>query len=720
MRTTLAYLTVLGALAMSGCSPAPKPGRSDWYRDALVVLHCDNHSALLGKGHTVDELTEMVRGIPVSMIQVSAFGAVGTTTYPTAIRPHPQLGDWDTLAAWKQVAERLGRKFCVYINTRGLRISKDHPQWTQLDAQGKGKGRHGGLDICVRPSADGSGALEAVFLPMLREIVTRYQPDGIWVDGDHARTTTCYCPNCVAAWKALTGQDDPPREPDARDRPRWLELEQQRFDSYRRKMADLIHACHDGCLYTSNHSWRFRSRDPRCAPAFADTLSGDLSHGPALRLTRLSAMQLSAEEALPYDIMHNVARIQHKPISVRRILQQGALTLACGGVWSLWVPGQSIVQEASQERARLCARFVRARAAALGRTTSASQTALLLSETCWHRESIEGAKGLYDPNTPEQMALALQDAGFCVDIVNEAILRSRLGSYRAVVVANQRTVAKETLAALQSFAERGGLLLVTGGGLADVEAPQDTAVRQMLAVERGSALPDLRKFEVGGAVAASRSARAIRVRGAETVATFTTGEPLLTRHAVGEGAAACLSIPGVPYPDDVGVLPWVMQRLGVGPAVAVEGEAAGRHLVFALRRKRRQLVLHVTDLTSHVKGRRIAPTQPNDIDAEPAVSGVQLRLALPAPPKRARAAPSTTMADWEWDGGVCTLSLSGLDVHAAVILDIAAEGALPHLPAAEAAPPSSWTLRQKAPCPICLRRRPRLRWLYPAGRVTRR
>ena len=144
MRFLLLCTILLEAIAMSGCATARRPRRSDWYRDALVVVHCDNHSALLGKGHSIDELTEMMRDIPVPMIQVSAFGAVGTTTYPTDIRPHPQLGDWDTLAAWREVARRLGHRFCVYINTRGLRISKDHPAWTQLDASGRGKGRHGG------------------------------------------------------------------------------------------------------------------------------------------------------------------------------------------------------------------------------------------------------------------------------------------------------------------------------------------------------------------------------------------------------------------------------------------------------------------------------------------------------------------------------------------------------------------------------------------------
>ncbi|MFW6164233.1 MAG: hypothetical protein ACODAJ_15805, partial [Planctomycetota bacterium] len=673
-------LVILIGIAMSGCAAEPPP-RNDWYRDALVVLHNDNHSRLLGKGHTVEELTAMVRDIPVAMIQVSAFGAVGTTTYPTDIRPHPQLGDWDTLAAWKQVADRLDRRFSVYINTRGLRISKDHPEWTQRDARGRGKGRHGGLDICLRPSPDGSGALETIFLPMLREIVTRYQPDGIWVDGDHARTPTCYCPNCQAAWKAATGQDEPPTSPEDPDWPRWLAFQQQRFDAYRRQMAELIHACRPSCMYTSNHSWRFRSRDPRCPPAFVDTLSGDLSHGPALRLTRLSAMQLSAEESIPYDIMHNIRFVSgRKPVSARRILQKGGLTLACGAVWNLWVPGASIVQEASQQRAELCAEWVHARAAALGRSTSASQAALLLSETCWRREKTEGEAGFYDPDTVERAALALHDAGFAVDIVNEAILRSRLHAYRTVVVANQRTVSADTLAALDGFARGGGLLVVTGEALSDADA--------MLGVTRGEVLPGLQRYDVAGRAAATRKATKLRPQDAEVLAAFVSGEPLLTRHTVGRGAVGCLAVPGVPYPDEAAMLGWVMQQLGCGPSVALVGPARDRHLVFGLRRKSGRVILHVTDLTSFVEGRRIVPTRRNDIDSEPPVDGIELRLALPRRPTSIQVVPEATRVDSAWQDGLLALTLDGLDVHAAVILEVETDGALPCLPASEMlAPP---------------------------------
>ena len=653
-----AFLAI-GAIASAAARP-----RSEWYRDTIVNLHIDNHSGLVGKGFTTEQLAAMVRDIPVTMIQVSAFGANGVTTYPTAICPHPGLGDWDTLAAWRGVTRTLGRRFCIYINTRGLGLPKEHPEWMQRDAQGKGKGRNGGLDVCARPSADRRGVLERVLLPMLNEIVTRYKPDGVWVDGDHARTPVCYCENCRAAWEEATGKRPPPATPSDPDWPKWLALEQQRLDGYRRQMARAVHTAHPQCMYTSNHSWRFKSKDPRSAPDFADTLSGDLSHGPALRLTRLSAMALSPDEEMPHDIMHNTANIQRRPACLRRILQQGALTLACGGPWFLWVPGSSIVRKAAQDRAKACAEFAVARRAALGPTASLAQVAVLLSETSWHRQHVQGKQGAYGTAAPEHLALALQDTGLAVDIVNEAILRSHANRYRIVVVANQQRVATATLSTLQSFVEAGGMLVLAGSAL--IENSDEPGVAQCAATRE---LRGRRTARLGDGRLPFPSAWAAPGRKDDVRAAFDDGTPLLVTRAMGRGTVARLAAATLPYPDDEGLAVWLLHTLGVGPSVAIEGDARDRHLVFALRRKAGHAVLHVTDLTSFVKGKRIVPTTQNLLDDEPPMPRIELSLPLSAKPKRVACVPAATSVSHRWADGVLHLTLEHVHVHAAVAIE---------------------------------------------------
>ena len=671
---------LLAATTLCHAALAGQPMRNDWYWDSVVSLHIDNHSRLVGKGYSVEQLTEMVKDIPVAMIQVSAFGAAGVTTYPTDICAHPNRGDWDTLGTWRQVARNLHRRFCVYINTRGLALTKDNPDWMQRDARGRGKGRNDGLDVCARPSADGSGVLEKVLLPMLKEIVTRYRPDGIWVDGDHARTHVCYCRNCKAAWQAATGKGEPPKNPEYPGWPEWLALEQRRFDEYRERMAHVIHSIHDGCMYTSNHSWRFRSKDPRCAPEFADTLSGDLSHGSALRATRLCAMQVSPEERAPYDIMHNISRISRQPASLPRVLQQGALTLASGGAWFLWSPGSTIVRQAMQQRAKACAEFAAARRAALGRSASLNQTAVLLSETSWRQERIAGKQDYYDPKAPEHAALALQDACYGVDMINEEMLCARIRGYRTVFVVNQRRLDPRTMSQLRAFVREGGLLVVAGSGLREELDRENPAASELLGMARGNEVRGGHRIDVGDSTFVLQSAWDIQSGPAEVIARFSNGKPCLTRNRMGKGAAAYLAASDMAYPDE-GLLAWVMKTLGNGPAVHVEGAARDEHLVFSLRGKPGQIILHVTDLASRVGGKRIVPTTQNNIDDDPPLPEVKLSLPLASPPKRVECVPAQTTASHRWEKGVLHLALRDFDLHAAVILDVPPHTRTAYMPA---------------------------------------
>ena len=252
-------------------------------------------------------------------------------TYPTRRLPdlqNPNLDGFDTLGAWREAAKLSGKRFHVYLNTRGLRVHDRHPDWMQQDFEGTGSGRGPGLyDSCPRPAPDGDGYLEEILLPLLEEISRNYQPGRFWVDGDFARTRVCYCDRCREAWRRQTGMPVPPEDAQDPDWSDWLRLQQNRYDAYRQQMAETIHCENPAAMYTSNHSWRktyvadFERIDPRDPPAFADSISADLSSGNSLRTTRLAAMLLSADQTTPRDIMHVINRDDE--ISLGRVLQQG-------------------------------------------------------------------------------------------------------------------------------------------------------------------------------------------------------------------------------------------------------------------------------------------------------------------------------------------------------------------------------------------------------------
>lgn len=663
MNTIHYSVCVIGILSVF-LPTAEAAERNAWYWNSPVNIHWDNHGNPLGKGMSVDEIVKRFAGIKVDMIQVS--GRSGYTTYPSRLGvSNPGLEGYDTLATWREVTRRLGTRFWVYINVIGEPYLIDkHPNWQRVDATGAKS------HVCNRPSADGSGYLEQMMIPMVREIVDRYRPDGFWFDGDWQIPGVCYCANCKAAWKQATGKDEPPKDAKAPDWNCWVRLEQQRLDEYKQKLADAIHRADSHCAYVSNWSWAISPRDPRTAPEFADALSGDVGAGSsqgALYACRFACLMLSAQEHTPHDVMSAI--YPKKVRTLPRMLQEGGLVMSSGSSWFLWVN-----QLAPEQFAHLqtCYGLVDARREALGRTHSLNPVAVLVSETTWDHGLTSSSTHYFDSNSSRNVAFALQDACYGVDVVNEQTLRERIGHWRIVVVANQQRVSPPTLAAVKQFVDHGGLLIVTDGALR-TEQGDSPEVSQLLGLSRMPWTGTGRQgLTIGGQTIPLRVLWKVQPHGAEVLARLANGQtPLLTACRLGKGRVAYLALAGFPYPDEDGLALWLMEKLGVGPMVAVSGAARDRHVVFSTRRRGEdQLILHLSDLTTLAGGKRIEPDSSHEIDPLRPIPEILLRLPLTCKPKAVQVVPTTTHVQWQHKDGLLQLALGGFQTHAAVILDM--------------------------------------------------
>jgi hypothetical protein len=202
--------------------------------------------------------------------------------------------------------------------------------------------------------------------------------------------------------------------------------------SFRKTVANTVHSIHPDCVYTTNNGWRINTDDPRSAPVYAGALSKDISLWNAIGKTRTLSMKLSSEEQTPHDIMH-VINVPDR-ISLPRILQEGGLTIAAGSTWHLWVNRVSPDNDFALERLSICSEFVQARSAAVGKSSSRNPIAVLASETSSQRQKMEGKSNCFNPTSVDHAALALQDAGFGVDIINEDILLSPKQTFQVVVI----------------------------------------------------------------------------------------------------------------------------------------------------------------------------------------------------------------------------------------------------------------------------------------------
>ena len=569
------FLKALGLVAGSAILIVAATPRNDWYRDTPVSLHFDNHSELLGRGYTVQQLTAILRGLPIGMLEVSGRSGRATFASRHAV-PTPGAESFDTLAVWKQVAKNLGVRYWVYVDVMSDALTATHPEWLRVDAKGKRNDR-----TCLRPSSDGKGYLEAAHLPFIREVIERYHPDGFWFDGDWGMPLVCYCDNCRHAWKAETGDENPPLDAADPRWERWVRLEQHRLDEYKHKLADTIHHADPHCMYTGNWSWAISQRDPRQPPEWVDTLSGDVGAGnssDAIVASRFAVLFESAQEQLPYDVM---SAIYPKPIrSLSRMLQEGGLVMSGGANWFPWlnhVDGQQIAH------ARTAVKLVDDRRAALGRTHSLNPVAVLLSETEWAR--LRPTPEQFDYQSPRAVAFALQDQGYGVDVVNEYTLAQRLGQYSMVWLVNQQELSAPTRERLDAFAQKGGQVVKLGK---------------------------------------------------------------------------------VPDADAAGVVKQSIDGLHVGPLVRFDNDA---NLVFSLRKRPNQAILHMTDLTSYVGGKRVPPASTHAIDENQVIRHLQVTLAMPQRPRAVRVVPATTRLESTWADGKLVLTLHEVSIHAAVLID---------------------------------------------------
>jgi hypothetical protein len=510
-----------------------------------------------------------------------------------------------------------------------------------------------------------------MMIPMVREISQRYRPDGFWFDGDWQIPAVCYCGNCKAAWKQATGKDEPPKDAKDADWSRWAALEQTRLDEYKRKLADAIHQANGNCCYTSNWSWAISQRDPRTAPDFADTLSGDVGAGSsqdALYACRFASLMLAAQEHAPHDVM---SAIYPKPIrTLPRMLQEGGLVMSSGSSWFLWV-NQLAPEQFSH--LRTCYGLVAARREALGRTHSLNPVAVVLSETSWEHGLTSPEPGYFDSSTTRNLAFALQDAYYGVDVVNEQTLREQISHWRMVVLANQRQISRETMAVLRKYVEQGGTLVVTDGSLRSGEQDSPEAV-ELLGVTRNVWKDQGRQsVDIGGQLVPVGVRWEAVPSGAEVVARLAgRDQPMLTVRSLGKGRVAYLASASFPYPDEDGMVSWLMKNLGLGPMLAVSGEAWDRHLVFSLRRReRQQVVLHVSDLTTFAGGKRIEPDSSHAIDPVQPIPEIVLQLPLGTKPNAVKVVPVTTRVEWEYWNDMLRLVLRDFQTHAAVLLDTA-------------------------------------------------
>jgi len=198
---------------------------TNWYGALPRKLHLDYHQPPWMTGvaaaFTRDEAqrqARMFREAGVQLVELFTYDHHGFCFFEpqTGVnvgKTHPGLAQNYTeymVAALK--AE--GIRTMAYINVYGnVHLSEQHPDWYVRDQDGRMTAaawlQYDASHICAS-----SPFIDEYYIPLMQNIITRFDFDAIWLDGGTWLVETlCYCDNCKAQFRAATGYELPTQFP---------------------------------------------------------------------------------------------------------------------------------------------------------------------------------------------------------------------------------------------------------------------------------------------------------------------------------------------------------------------------------------------------------------------------------------------------------------------------------------------------------------------------
>ncbi len=443
--------------------------RGEWYEKSVFNLHLDHHAyetSPIGADADPKKIKRLLELVRPGMVQYDSKSHAGYASYPTKIG-HPAKGlKKDIIRIYRDVTRELEIPFSIYhCGLWDELLAKLHPEWVRQapDGQPQQVSKTNNCSMCTNTSF-----LDKHLLPILRELTEWYDPDGFWLDGDVWSVVPCYCPACRRMFRDLTGLEAPIDKADP-NWPLWAKFHRDSYVDYLRRRAEAIWEISPDCLLCSNYAYALLQPDEVCD--YVDWFSQDTATSFAPRHISIEARFLQWQ-GRPFEIMTWNMGPGFSPGSPPRykstehLLQEGALTLANGGRWSVWdsPTWADDLYEPAYRTLRELGRFARARRRLVLNTTSVPWVAVLYGQTAHyaqdHTYSFENGGPVWD--ALHGLGAMLDEEGIHFDILNEERFCERLPLYRVAILAGQAPLAPEVVEAVREYVRNGGRLLVIG------------------------------------------------------------------------------------------------------------------------------------------------------------------------------------------------------------------------------------------------------------------
>lgn len=689
------------ALAADTAPGARQPPAHAWFSDSLFNLLVDYYPEVpfrpYGTGATAENVLPVLRDLQLGCIVIYAKGHSGTTTFPSSLKTeHPLLGR-DMPRAFRQYTRQTGtRLFLYYSGMLDGAAGQRHPEWRMLRKDGSPQRYFGNFRTFV---AWGNCPLSAYFdqwvAVHLREMIERYQPEGIWVDGDWAGP--CYCPRCQQRFRRDTGHTGPMPEYDAGTPAgaAWMHTWAQITHQWRTRFSATIKSLKPDCMYSAGN---VSARHEFLAPF--DWRSGDWFSPNNHRLHISVSARRYATTGLPYDaytcdtsFVHGREQMRSRSKPLDRMLQEGATLLANGAQWGYWtypMPHGALVPS-KMRVASQAARFARARRDVCLHTEFVPLTAVINTD--------RGAT-VHSEVSPVMMGagkalIALHRSPVFMD---ESGALGELLPYEMVVLPENRNVPPELVERLLAYVESGGKLLTCGDV---IQSPQ---LQELLGVglAKAAAVDDGHVFRKGGDPSGVYAAwDHLTLKGAEELYPLylswdyanpqagkikpnwpihgmvdeekpeRAGFPAAVVRRRGKGLAVHVCTSAFSHYWRFGtpeLLAWFRELLEFMVPTPLIGTDAPSFVELSVRQKQGNLLLHAINGNP---GRDISLVGSDDlwVNDIPPVGPYTFRIRCAAEPRTVREEPGAKGLPHRYEPGLLTVTLPRLEIHGCIVVE---------------------------------------------------
>ncbi len=258
-------------------------------------FHFDFHAiyedSLIGKDFNYDQINALLSKIKPDYIQVDVKGHKGYSSYPTNVGARTAKYYNDPLKFWERICkENNVRLYAHYSGLIDDNAASIHPQWVLENSSGQ---RTNKMSIFSNYS-------DSLLIPQIKELITKYNFDGVWFDGDSWALEPDYGIGAKKEFQNEHNTDNIPYNTHDINYYTYLDFTRKSFLSYLKDICDKIHSIDPSFKVASN--WAFSSSMPYEYNNSVDFLSGDHG-GKDWIISAAFHSRLFNSYDLPWDIM---------------------------------------------------------------------------------------------------------------------------------------------------------------------------------------------------------------------------------------------------------------------------------------------------------------------------------------------------------------------------------------------------------------------------------